>query len=246
MTVTKERRGAERTASHRGEAALVLRQLAVTTLAGALVGLLVAGVGGRLAMMLLAVLNPEFAGARSDDGFEMGRLTLATVNLLLLTTGLGGVCGGLYLVLRRLLIGPRWFQVASLSGGVAVVAGAGLVHVDGVDFQLDPAWLAVGLFVAIPAVSAAALTILAERWLRPGSWAMRVGLGWMLVPLLLWIPAAPLLGGLLAVLAALHWAGRSRHAALHHPAWPWAGRTALAALFAVALADLLRDVEALT
>jgi hypothetical protein len=37
-----------------------------------LLGLLVGGVGSRLAMMLLARLNPGIAGVTSDDGFIMG------------------------------------------------------------------------------------------------------------------------------------------------------------------------------
>ena len=40
------------------------------TWAGALLGLLVGGVGSRLAMLLLARLNPEATGVISDDGFE--------------------------------------------------------------------------------------------------------------------------------------------------------------------------------
>ena len=38
------------------------RRLAAITLAGALLGVLVGGVGGRLAMLLLARLNPEATG----------------------------------------------------------------------------------------------------------------------------------------------------------------------------------------
>jgi hypothetical protein len=55
-----------------------LRGLAAVTWAGALLGLLVGGVGSRLAMMLLARLNPQVAGLTSDDGFTMGQLTMQT------------------------------------------------------------------------------------------------------------------------------------------------------------------------
>ena len=48
------------------------------------------------------------------------------------------------------MIGPRWFQVLSISLGPAVVVGALLVHPEGVDFTLlRPRWLAIALFVAI-------------------------------------------------------------------------------------------------
>lgn len=129
-----------------------VRRLSVVTWAGAILGFLVGGVGGRLAMMLLARLNPEATGVTSDDGFVMGQLTLQTLNLVLVTTMLGVLGGGIYFVLRGLMIGPRWFQVLSISAGAAVVVGGVVVHVDGVDFTLDPAWLAVVMFVLIPGV----------------------------------------------------------------------------------------------
>jgi hypothetical protein len=44
-----------------------------------------------------------------------------------------------YAVAPRLMIGPRWFRVLSISIGPAVVVGEMLVHTDGVDFVvLDP------------------------------------------------------------------------------------------------------------
>ena len=59
----------------RASAEQAVRRLAVITAVGALRGLLVGGVGGvggRLAMMLLARLNPEGIGVTSDDGFRIG------------------------------------------------------------------------------------------------------------------------------------------------------------------------------
>jgi hypothetical protein len=118
----------------------------------------------------------------------IGQFTLAgSANLMFLGGTLFGVAGGgLYVALRGRMVGPRWFQVLSISLGPAVVAGAGLVHTGGVDFTLlEPLWLAVALFVAIPGVFAAALTLVSEPllardrplptrcWRRgwpPGSW----------------------------------------------------------------------------
>ena len=146
----------------------LLLRLVVIVFTGAVLGLLVGGVGDRLAMMLLAVLNPEATGVTSDDGFVMGQLTAAgTLSLLVAGTFLGAIGGVFYALLRDLMIGPRWFQVLSVGGGPAVVVGSMLVHTDGVDFRLlQPAWLAIGLFVAIPGVYAALLTLVAERVLR--------------------------------------------------------------------------------
>lgn len=225
------------------------RQLAAVTAAGALVGLLVGGVGGRLAMMLLATLNPVSHGRLSDDGFVMGQLTFAGTLELLLTGVFLGIAGaGFYVALRGLMIGPRWFRVLSISVGPAVVVGASLVHTEGIDFVLlQPAWLAIALFVAIPGLYAALLTVLAERWLTPGSRLLEAH--WIVVValLLLWVPLAPLLG-----ILALGWLGYTLLKArptgvtlLRHPATQWTARAALAALFAMSLADLARDTQAL-
>jgi hypothetical protein len=56
----------------RDSAEQAVRRLAPTTVAGALLGVLVGGVVGRLARMLLARLNPNATGVTSDDGFIMG------------------------------------------------------------------------------------------------------------------------------------------------------------------------------
>ena len=130
----------------------------------------------------------------------------------------------------------------------AIVVGAGIVHSDGVDFVLlDPVWLAIGLFLAIPALYAALLTVVAERWLRNDGWAARASLPLTVIPLVLLIPLAPLV----AVMVAL-WAlneGLRRHprfrGALGHPALAWAARLGLVVVFVVALVDLTRDVREL-
>jgi len=225
----------------------VLRRLSAVTWAGALLGLLVGGVGGRFAMMLLARLNPEATGVTSDDGFAMGRLSLETVDLLMTTTLLGVLGGGIYFVLRGLMIGPPWFRVLSISVGPAVVVGSVLVHVDGVDFTLEPIWLAIAMFVVIPGVYAALLMVLAERWVRPGSRFRTANVWLTLAPLLLWAPIAPLLGVLLLGLVVFEGVRRtgSGDVVLGHPGWPWSARGALAVVFSLSLVDLVQDAVTL-
>jgi len=225
------------------------RRLAVITAAGALLGLLVGGVGGRLAMMLLARLNPEATGVISDDGFRMGQFTLRdTLSLLLVAVAFGVAGAGVYAVVRGLLLGPRWFQITSVAAGPAVVVGAAIVHTEGVDFQLlEPAWLAIGLFVAIPAAYAALLTVVAERLLREGAWASRAPLWVVGVPLLLWIPLFPFLFGLVLLWILRETLRQSAFGAnaLAHPALPWVGRLGLSALFVQSLLDLGMDATEL-
>jgi hypothetical protein len=239
--------GADSARPWRAAAAEAARRLSAITLAGALLGVLVGGVGGRLAMMLLARLNPRTAGMETDDGFPIGRFTVSgTLNLLLIAGLLGILGAGFYAVFRALLIGPRWFQVLSIAGGPAVVVGAMLVHTDGIDFTfLDPPILAIALFVAIPAVYAGALTLLAERWLAPAARLQRAPL-WVSVSLLvLWIPLAPVL----AVLA-LGWAvaetWRRRGGDVRAvTVLAWSARLILAVIFGVALVEIAGDMETL-
>lgn len=235
------------TAEHRdtwaATAACTLRRLAAVTWAGGLLGLLVGGIGGRLAMMLLARLNPEVAGVTSDDGFTMGQLSLQSLDLLAITTLIGVFGGGIYFVLRGLMVGPRWFQILSVSLGPAVVVGSLLVHVDGVDFTLHPVWLAIAMFVAIPWVYAALLTVTAERFLAPEGTFMTTSTWLAVAPLLLWVPILPVLVVLLLGLLAFEALRRTPRgdAALSHPAWPWLVRVALVVFFSVSLIDLVRD-----
>lgn len=130
--------------------------------AAVLVGAATIGVLSRLAMHLLARLNPEATGLTSDDGFEMGRFTLSgSLNLMVVGLAFGLLSGVLYLLLEPLLIGPGWFRTLSLSVGAGTVAATQLVHSDGVDFRLlEPLALAVAMFVLLPMLHIA----LVERW----------------------------------------------------------------------------------
>lgn len=201
-------------------------------------------------MLLLARLAPETAGITSDDGFVIGQLTLSgTLNLLLVATLLGVLGAGIYLVLRTLMIGPRWFQVVSISLGPAVVVGAMLVHSEGVDFTfLRPTWLAIALFVAIPGLYAALLTVLCERWLRPDGRLLRARRRVVFPWLILWLPFAPV-----PLVLALAWSliVRARQqvatrALVEHFAIPWLARLGLVVLFAIFLTELVGDIAILT
>jgi hypothetical protein len=228
-----------------GEATAVgARRLAAVTAAGALLGLLVGGVGGRLAMFLLAQLNPEVAGMQSDDDFTIGQFTTATFNLLFVATLIGILGGGIYFVLRGLMIGPRWFQILSISVGPAVVVGSSLVHTDGVDFTLlDPPLLAVAMFVLIPGIYAALLTVLAERWLGEDGFFATAPTRVAVLPLLLWAPIAPLLILLALGLVAYEAVRRTDRGAavLALPVWRGLLRVGLTVLFAISLVALVQD-----
>ncbi|GEP38512.1 hypothetical protein NPS01_21750 [Nocardioides psychrotolerans] len=149
-------------------------RIATVPLVGAGLGALVGGVLGRAAMYGIALLNPEATGRLSDDGFVMGRFTLAgSLSLVAVGAFLGLLGGVIYVVVRGLLFGPGWFRVVCVGLGAGVPVGNQVVHVDGVDFTLlQPVWLSVALFVAIPGLYGVLLTLVAERRLL---WRWPVG-----------------------------------------------------------------------
>jgi len=152
----------------------LLRRIGIGVLMGAVSGLVVGGIGGRLFMLVLAQLNPDATGLRSDDGFEMGRFTASgTINLLLVTTIIGVIGGLAFLALRGLRFGPTWFRILSMPAGATIVIGSMLVHSDGVDFSLlKPVWLAVAMTLAVPFLYTLLLAWLVDRRLgdEAGAW----------------------------------------------------------------------------
>jgi hypothetical protein len=74
-------------------------------LAGIPIGVLVGGLGSRLAMLLLRATSPSTViGMTSDDGFEIGRFTFAgTYNLFNLGAVVGVIAAATYLAVR-----PCW------------------------------------------------------------------------------------------------------------------------------------------
>ena len=160
-------------ASLRGELSVIAWWVLVGSGAGALAGLVIGGIGGRLAMLLLRLTSSDIViGLTSDDGFVMGVVSTKTLSLLLLTTALGAANGALYAALRvtiptRLRL-PLWSAFAGTAGG------ANFVHADGVDFTLvSPALLGIGLFVLLPAAAAALVVTLVERWIDRPAWQDR-------------------------------------------------------------------------
>lgn len=169
---------------------------------GLAVGVLVGGVVGRLVMYLLVQVNPEAIGVTSDDGFEMGTFTLSgSLNLLGAGGFLGTFGGVVYVVARHLTFGPTWFRALSVTLGAGLPVGALIVHTDGVDFTLlGPAWLTVGLFVAVPAAYGLTMWLLLEpRLPRPPSWGRAEAVRWLLragATTVLFVAALDLIGDL--------------------------------------------------
>jgi hypothetical protein len=178
---------------------------------GALSGVLVGGVLGRLAMRLLAVTSPASAqGRMTDDQAVVGTISLGgTLGLALVTTVAGALAGLVYLWVRRVLPTSRRGRVAGYGVFAGSVGGALFVH-DHPSFDytvLSPTWLAVLLFVALPLAFGLLLPALVETLDRPSGWLRRrpawlvTGLGLLVAAPVLPLAAPVVLGAFVIALS---------------------------------------------
>jgi hypothetical protein len=175
--------------------------LAAGVTGGFVPGVLIGGVGGRVAMFVLRLTSdPALNGATTDDGFTIGRVSAESLFLLGVTAGLGILGGLLYLIVRGWIPEPR--RVVLMSAFFGLVGGGSLLRPHGIDFTvLSPLPLAVAMFVAIPAAYGAAMAWLTERLLGEDSILRRRPNAWVagLVPLV----AANIVGVVILVAAML-------------------------------------------
>lgn len=157
-------------------AAEVAERLRVLVVAGVGAGVVLVGVGSRLAMFALRATSPDHVvGIQSDDDFTIGKFTLSgTYNLLLIGAVVGIIGAVAYRVVAPWLIGPSWFRRVTVGAGAGAVVGSMLVHPDGIDFRvLEPTWFAIALFVALPALFGAGIGPVVDRVQDPASWTAR-------------------------------------------------------------------------
>lgn len=129
------------------------------------VGFVVGGVLSRILMYVLRLTTGERAiGIVTDDGFPIGEVTLAgTYNLVTFTAAIGVIAVVVFQWVRPWLLGPRWLRIVTVSAGTAAVVGSLLVNASGVDYViLDPTWLAIATFVALPAIYGVVLYLTVE------------------------------------------------------------------------------------
>lgn len=202
----------------------IARVLAATTAVGLGLGLVVGGIGGRLAMRALFLSSgSSVRGMISDDGFPMGRFDAgATLNLLVVGTVIGVIGAFVYLAVRPFLLGPAWLRRAGCALGAGAVIGSMLVHTDGRDFTLlGPRWFAIALFVTLPALFGLLAAVAVERAIRPEGWFATAPLRLALLPLavLLFPPLLVVVGVPVLLVLAVGRAAR---------VWPTLGRLAAA------------------
>jgi len=234
----------------------VLDELVLLAIAGISTGVVVAGIGGRLAMLTLRLTShPRVIGVQSDDDFTIGRLTFfGTYNLLVLGAAFGVIGAALYQWVRPWLIGPRWFRYLTVGVACGAVIGSMLIHADGIDFRaLTPTWLAIALFITLPFLYGVAVAWTVDRLDRQGSFAREGRARFIVAPILavLFPLTLVLLGVALLVLCVWVPARDAWHdhgTAVPRPltyvvrgAW-----LAIATLGLIALVNDIRDIAAVT
>ena len=206
-------------------------------------GLLIGGVGGRVAMLVLRLTSdPALRGTETDDGFTIGVFSTQTLFLLAVTAGLGILGGLFYLIVRGWI--PEHRRVVVMAVFFGLVGGAGLIRTDGIDFkELSPLPLAVAMFVAIAIAYGAVMAWLTERMLHPGSVMRRRRWAWIagLLPL---VPAN-IVGILVLLLATLvliiRHSAPGTIAAWRSSVAMWIGRTLLFVATVTSGVKLVRD-----
>ena len=227
------------------------------TLSGVPTGVVVAGLGSRVAMLVLRLTSDaSVVGMQSDDDFTIGHFTLGgTYNLLVIGALVGIIGSAAYQWVRPWLIGPRWFRYATVGLASGAVVGSMLIHADGIDFRvLTPTWLAIATFVALPFVFAVSIAWTVDRIDRRDSFASRGRVRWCVAALcvLLFPPTVLLLA--ISALVLVGWVS-SRNVLAQMPStrratWLTLGMRAVwlgvAVVGLVALVNDIREIAAVT
>ncbi len=147
-----------------------IRRIAVQGVCGVVAGVVVGGIGGRIAMRLSALAaGNEVVGRITENGNRIGVISLdGTIELIVFGGALTGAVAAILVVMLRpwLRWAGRW---QGLATGVALLGIAGAVLIDAAnrDFHiLDPAWLNVALFAALIVGYGWAAVALSDWWLR--------------------------------------------------------------------------------
>jgi len=134
-------------------------------LAGGLVGVVSAGVGSRVVMRIIALVDSGSDGTFTDAEATVGEFTAGgTFSLLFLGTVAGVLGGLLYLGLRRWLWVPRVWRGPVYGLVTLLTVGNLLFDTNNADFQIfEPVLLVIALFSVLFFVNGLLLAPLADR-----------------------------------------------------------------------------------
>ncbi len=142
-----------------------VRAAGIGVLAGVATGFIAGGVGGRVAMKVVALTAGAAAQGRiTENGNRIGAFTTDTIFLLFFSTILGMVGGLLYMALRPWL--PSYPPWRGLTFGAVLLATVGTATIDAHNFDFTRfgiPWLNVALFASLFLLFGLVVAPLAER-----------------------------------------------------------------------------------
>ena len=118
-------------------------------------------------MRLLALLNSDVRGTFTENGNQVGDITLGGTLALVLFVGIptGVVAGVIVFALRRWLPAGQPWRGLALSAVLLALLGGAVIDSDNFDFLLlEPAGLALALFGLLFLAAGFWLPRLADRW----------------------------------------------------------------------------------
>lgn len=145
--------------------AVLARDLVRAGTAGAIAGVLVAGIGGRLVMRFAALAIPASHGALTDNGNRIGAITLDG-SLALIVVGLlfGGFGAILWVVVSPWLPGHGIRRALVAMPVTVAIGGNTLIQGENPDFRvLEHSPLVVAMLVGLVAVFGLVLALLDDR-----------------------------------------------------------------------------------
>jgi hypothetical protein len=157
---------------------------------------------------------------------------------------LGAVAGVAYVAARALV--PRRLGVVEWATVGGVIGGAQLVDADGIDFTLlEPRWLAIVMFVAIPTAAAAAMAVWVEHWSDSWWWSDRRRTIIAALPAAVVVLLPPLLAAVVVVSGLVIVAGRvpTLRDLPSRPPIQIAAAIALVAVVTVGVIALINDIR---
>ncbi len=187
--------------------------------AGAIAGVLVLGVVGRLVMRILGATSGNAQGRLTEAGETVGEITFGGSFAFLIFIGLGGgtIIAAIYIFIRSWL--PAKAGSAGLILGILVIGTFGVSDAlapSNVDFAiLTPLWLAVLLLVATGILFATTFTAIAARL---DQFTQTAGGRGAFVYLAFFLGAIPPVGAAMVVQIVLRTFGGERLFALVHGA----------------------------
>jgi hypothetical protein len=144
----------------------VLRDIARGGISGAIVGIVVGGLGARVVMRVVAILHPDAVGALTENGNRIGDITMGgTLFLVLLGLILCALAGVLWVIVSPWIPGHTGVR-ALLTAGIAIATGTPLLIIgrnpDFVILDHDPR--VVALLVALVGLVGLSIALL-DSWL---------------------------------------------------------------------------------